>query len=155
MNKTPRVPITLIIPVYNMEDYIDDCLQSLLNQTYNDFETIIIDDGSTDKSVEKILSYKDKFKFRLIKQKNAGLGPTRNVGIKNASRKYVAFLDSDDEIINVYMERLFNVIKSSNPDIINFSYQIDESFLKKVTQYGQDNRSNLASYYFKRSLRKF
>ena len=54
MNKTPRVPITLIIPVYNMEDYIDDCLQSLLNQTYNDFETIIIDDGSTDKSVEKI-----------------------------------------------------------------------------------------------------
>ena len=147
MNKTPRVPITLVIPVYNMEDYIDDCLQSLLNQTYNDFETIIIDDGSTDKSVEKILSYKNKFKFRLIKQKNAGLGPTRNVGIKNALRKYVAFLDSDDEISKVYMESLFNIIKSSNFDVINFPYIHDDEYLGRTIHGNKKKPSNFAALY--------
>ena len=147
-----RIPITLIIPVYNMQDYIEDCLQSLVNQTYKNFETVIIDDGSNDKSVEKILSFKDKLKFKLIKQKNAGLGPARNKGIKNASRKYVAFLDSDDEISHFYMEKLFNVIKSSNPDIINFSYIVDETFLSKRTQHGMHNKSTSPFHYFKNIL---
>ena len=152
MQKSNFIPITLIIPVYNMQDYIEDCLQSLVSQTYKNFETVIIDDGSNDKSVEKILSFKDKLKFKLIKQKNAGLGPARNKGIKNASGKYVAFLDSDDEISHFYMEKLFKVIKSSNPDIINFSYIVDDNFLSEKTQHGMLNKSTSSSYYFKNIL---
>ena len=122
MQKSNFIPITLIIPVYNMQDYIEDCLQSLVNQTYKNFETVIIDDGSNDKSVEKILSFKDKLKFKLIKQKNAGLGPARNKGIKNASGKYVAFLDSDDEISHFYMEKLFYATKNKDYDLVGFDH---------------------------------
>ena len=73
INESIPIPISIIIPVYNMQDYVSDCLQSLVNQTYKNFETIIIDDGSTDNSIEKILAFKDKLKFKLIKQKNIHL----------------------------------------------------------------------------------
>ncbi|MBZ4664696.1 MAG: glycosyl transferase family 2 [Caloramator sp.] len=89
--------VSVIIPMYNVEKYISDTLESVLNQTYKNLEIIIIDDGSTDKSVDIVTSFKDKFNnIQYIYQKNSGVSSARNKGIYNAKGEYIAFLDSDD-----------------------------------------------------------
>lgn len=88
--------ISIIIPVYNTEKYIERCLDSVLQQTYENKEIIVINDGSTDKSEDKINKYKDKIKY--IKKENSGLSDTRNLGIEKATGKYIMFIDSDDYI---------------------------------------------------------
>jgi len=87
--------ISIIIPTYNREDCVRQSLDSALAQTFRDFELIVVDDGSSDGTVEILKSYGDK--IRLICQKNAGAGAARNTGIRAAQGKYVAFLDSDDQ----------------------------------------------------------
>ena len=89
--------ISVIIPVYNVENYIEKCLNSIVNQTYNNLEIIIIDDGSTDNSIaiaEKIAE-NDK-RIRIISQVNQGVSSARNLGLDNASGEYILFIDSDD-----------------------------------------------------------
>ena len=89
--------ISLIIPVYNTSKYLKVCIESLLNQTFKDFEMILVDDGSTDNSVEIIKEYqKQDSRIRLIKENHNGVGNARNVGLVHAQGKYVQFLDSDD-----------------------------------------------------------
>ena len=89
--------VSVIIPVYNVEKYIDKCIMSVLNQSYSDFEIILIDDGSTDNSSEKCeLWEKVDSRIKFVKKKNEGLGPTRNLGVNLSRNKYVTFLDSDD-----------------------------------------------------------
>ncbi len=96
------INISIIIPVYNCEKYIDQCINSVLSQTIEEKEIICIDDGSKDHSAERILqlSRKDK-RIRLLQQENQGPGVARNLGIKSARGKYIAFLDADD----YYLER--------------------------------------------------
>ncbi len=93
--------ISIIIPCYNGEKYIDKCLQSVLNQTYKKLEVIVVNDGSTDNSEEKILSYKEKFeeegmKFIYIKQENKGVSAAVNLGLKKFTGEYLCQPDSDD-----------------------------------------------------------
>ena len=91
------VDISLIIPVYNVESYLERCLSSVENQTFENFEVIIVNDGSTDGSLQIIQKFLNRnVNFKLIDQENKGLGEARNVGIKNSCGRYVAFLDSDD-----------------------------------------------------------
>lgn len=86
---------SVIIPLYNKEKYIEDTLRSVLNQTFQDFEIIIINDGSTDKSLDEVVKFNDD-RITIFKQKNAGVSVARNKGIELAKSKYIALLDADD-----------------------------------------------------------
>ena len=93
-----QLTVSVIIPVYNVQQYLAECLQSVCDQTYRSFEVICINDGSTDRSVEILEAFKSKMgaKCRIINKKNEGLGPARNTGIEASTGYYVYFLDSDD-----------------------------------------------------------
>lgn len=108
--------VSVIMPVYNGEKYIAEAIESILNQTFQDFELLIINDCSTDETVSIINLYGDK-KIRLIhNDTNLGLARVRNVGIKNAQGKYIAWLDSDDISLNTRLEKQVNLLEN-NPAI--------------------------------------
>ena len=91
--------VSIIIPVYNVENYLPKCLESVLGQTYADLEIICVDDGTPDRSAAVILSYAEKDRrINLISQENQGLSGARNTGIRSATGKYIIFLDGDDWI---------------------------------------------------------
>lgn len=107
---------TVVIPLYNKEDYIVKSVQSVLNQTFIDFELLVIDDGSSDSSLKKLQGISD-LRLRIIKKKNGGVSSARNFGINHARGKYVAFLDADDEYEENYLrevELLFNRFPESS-----------------------------------------
>lgn len=106
---------SIIIPVYNVEEYIIKCIESVLNQTYKDYEIIVVNDGTKDQSIEKI---KD-FPVKIINQENQGLSEARNTGIKNAKGEYLIFLDSDDYINKELLQKV-NESTKNNPDIVRY-----------------------------------
>lgn len=117
---------SIIIPVYNVEKYLEKCLDSLSNQTYKDYETIIVNDGTTDNSQEIIDKYKDKLpNCKAYIKENGGLSDARNFGIEKASGDYLFFLDSDDYIDENLLEVLKeNIEEYNNPQIIRFPKKI-------------------------------
>lgn len=112
--------ISIIIPVYNSEKYIRRCLNSILNQTFQDFEIILIDDNSKDNSLKIICeiekTYKDKIKI-LKNDKNIGAGASRNKGLKIASGEYITFIDSDDYIEKNTLKRMYESCVNTDSDI--------------------------------------
>ena len=130
-SKNPKV--SLIIPVYNVEDYLEKALLSVENQTMENIEVIIVNDGSTDGS-SKII---DKFcvrntNFIVIDQKNKGLSAARNVGLNVSKGKYIAFMDSDDYIEPNFIECLYSAAVKNDADIVccNFNYYFPEKNMK-------------------------
>lgn len=111
--------ISLIVPIYNVERYLAECLDSIAQQTYRDFEVILVDDASTDDSMRIAEQYADKDdRFQIIHHaENRGLAAARNTGIANAHGEYIAFADSDDWITNDYLEKLFEMLTQHNADI--------------------------------------
>ena len=105
--------ISIIVPIYNVEKYINKCIESIINQTYKNLEIILVDDGSPDDCPTICDEYKEKDdRIIVIHKKNGGLSDARNVGIENASGKYICFVDSDDYIEYNYVEVLYsNIIK--------------------------------------------
>lgn len=120
--------VSIIIPVYNAENYIEKCLDSILQQEYDNKEIIVINDGSTDKSEEIISRYFEKIKY--IKKENSGLSDTRNVGIEIATGKYLMFVDADDYIELDLLKKLKPYIEQ-NIDLIKYK-------AKKVDENGKD-----------------
>lgn len=120
--------VSIIIPAYNAEKYIERCLKSVFAQKYENKEIIVINDGSTDKTEEKISKYINKIKY--IKKKNGGLSETRNVGIEKATGKYIMFIDADDYIEK---ELLKNLKPYIDEDIDMIKYKA-----KKVTEKGEE-----------------
>ncbi len=122
-----KIPVlfSVIIPLYNKQNYIKRTIESVLNQTIKDFEILIIDDGSTDDSVNIVASITDG-RVRLIRQRNRGVSAARNNGIKNATGKYVCFLDADDIWADDFLE-VSNKLFNEFPDIgvACPSYQVD------------------------------
>ena len=112
---------SIIIPVYNTEKYIDECLTSLLNQTYSNFEIIIVDDGSNDSSYSICKKYQRKDnRIKLYKQKNSGVSSARNLGITKCNGEYILFVDSDDYLSYNALE---NIVKyTDNDTLISFGY---------------------------------
>lgn len=104
--------VSVIIPLYNVEDYISDCLLSFENQSYKNFEIIIIDDGSIDNSLEVVKNYKNqsKMNIKIIRQENQGVSAARNVGIENSNGEYICFVDSDDMVSSKYLQYLLENI---------------------------------------------
>lgn len=107
--------ISVIIPVYNVEKYLVKCLNSVLNQSYNLIEVILINDGSTDKSLSICEEYRQKDKrIHILSQINKGPSEARNAGIKIAKGLYFIFIDSDDTIPKEFIEKLYKVLKKGN-----------------------------------------
>ena len=106
--------VSVIIPVYNVEDFIGECINSVLNQTYKNIEVILVDDGSTDGSGEICNTYSDE-RITVIHQENKGLAEARNVGIAAANGEYIYFIDSDDYISKTLIENLLmSIVKTGS-----------------------------------------
>lgn len=112
---------SIIVPVYNTEKYLDRSIKSILNQTYQNYEIIAVDDGSTDNSEKLLHKYERDNRFRLIRQANHGLSYSRNVGIQEATGDYIIFLDSDDYLDICLLEKLNESI--TDEEMIKFSYK--------------------------------
>ncbi len=111
--------VSVIVPVYNVCDYLKNCLESIIKQTYNDLEIIIIDDGSTDTSGEICDEYQKKDKrIQVIHTDNRGLSIARNTGIEISQGKYICFVDSDDFISKYYVEEMLKVAIKTDSDIV-------------------------------------
>lgn len=136
MQNTAPLPISIIIPIYNVELYIEQCLDSVNKQNYQDYEVILVNDGSTDRSVEKVEQFiKDKTdKFKLFHKENGGLSDARNFGLLKASGDFVLFLDSDDYISPETLFIANNAAQTSQSDIICFA-------ITEVTEEGEKIRS--------------
>lgn len=135
--------ISIIVPIYNVEKYIENCLKSIVNQDYADFELILVDDGSTDKSVEIANNYlKDKkVNYRIINKENGGLASARNAGLKVAKGEYISFIDSDDCISNDYYLCLLKEIENKDFDFSFCNFQ----FIKTQV-IESDNNDNTKSF---------
>lgn len=114
-----EILVSVLVAVYNMRDTIDRCIQSLLNQTLKNIEIIIVDDGSTDSSGDICDQYAQKDnRLKVIHQKNMGLSLSREVGVKNASGKYISFVDSDDWCELDMCEKLYEKAEKSSADLV-------------------------------------
>lgn len=117
--------ISIIVPVYNVEPYIDDCLASIARQSRSDFELIIVNDGSTDRSMERVNHWLGEFtSAHIIEQPNGGLSSARNAGLQVASKEFVVFLDSDDELTPDAIEILCALLEYQQPDMVLFSASV-------------------------------
>lgn len=118
MKKYLNNTISIIIPVYNVEKYLTQCLESVTNQTYRDLEILLIDDGSTDLSGKICDDYSKKdSRIKVIHQANSGISAARNTGIKLANGEFICFIDSDDYVDLDFCNKLLNVLKNTNSDI--------------------------------------
>ena len=133
------VKISIIIPVYNVEKYLRECLDSILNQTFQDFEIICVDDGSTDKSLEILQEYKRKDdRFVILQQRHSGAGSARNNGIRLAEGKYIQFLDSDDYFEPTLLEEMYNHAEKFDADLtVCSSRKVDDE--GNITETGSPN----------------
>lgn len=142
---------SIIIPVYNVEKYIKRCLDSVFNQTFKDYEVIVVNDGTEDKSMELIKDYPVK----IINQKNKGLSAARNAGVKKATGEYLIFIDSDDWIEEELLKEL-NESLTNLPDLVRFQIQevFEDNTKKKYLEQpfngksGEEAFSLITKYHF-------
>lgn len=128
--------VSVVLPIYNVEKYLDRCINSVVNQTYKDLEIILIDDGSPDGCPERCDDWAKKDKrIRVIHRNNAGLGYARNTGIENASGEYICFFDSDDYIVRDTIEKAYSVAKKNNSDMVLFGHYDVNAQGKTVRTY--------------------
>ena len=116
--------ISVIVPIYNVEKYLKNCIESVINQSFSDFELILVDDGSKDKSGEICDKYSENDKrIKVIHKENGGLVSARQAGIRLAEGEYIFNLDGDDSIESDTFETVYEIIKNTGADIISFSYR--------------------------------
>ena len=135
--------ISIIVPVYNVEQYLGKCLDSIINQTYKNIEIILINDGSTDNSLEICNYYKEKdSRIIVINKENGGQSSARNSGLKVSTGNYIMFVDSDDKINLRCCELLIDTILKNNSDIVIGDSSSDEKEIDKDLQF-DDNKVEL------------
>ena len=152
-----RPKVSIIVPVYNVEKYLIRCLDSLVSQSFNDIEIIAINDGSIDNSYEILKEYsKSDSRIKVINKKNEGLSQTRNLGIEISKGQYITFVDSDDWIDNLFIEKLYKRISEGSNDIAICSYirEYENRSLPKVLDIPNEclDNSVLASRYIYRRI---
>ena len=131
MKKNPK--ISIIVPVYNVEQYLPRCIDSILNQSFADFELLLIDDGSRDKSGAICDEYAAKdSRIRVFHKENGGVSSARNLGLDNACGEWLAFVDSDDIIKENYLKHMVDRIKCSNQLIMSCSDYIDNTAFRRM-----------------------
>ena len=118
------VKISIVLPVYNVANYLRKCLDSLVNQTFEDFEVICVNDGSTDLSLGILEGYSlTDSRFKIITQENQGLSGARNTGIQHVQGDYILFVDSDDWLEETALEQLYEHVEGFNSDITMFKFK--------------------------------
>ena len=130
--------ISIIVPVYKAEKYLHKCVDSLLEQTFTDFEILLVDDGSPDKSGEICDEYAEKdSRIRVFHKENGGVSSARNLALDNAKGEFVMFLDSDDWLDNVCLDVCINTINDNVLDVLQFGfmYVYDTYQVSKVKRY--------------------
>ena len=117
--------VSIIVPVYNMENYLKKCMDSLVNQTLKDIEIIVVNDGSTDNSLNILKEYEKEYPklIKIIDQENGGISVARNNGIEIATGKYIGFVDSDDFVKIDMFEKLYKKIEETKSDIVVCDYE--------------------------------
>lgn len=139
------IKYSFIVPVYNTEKYLKKCLDSLVNQTYKDFEIIVVNDGSTDKSSNIISKYQKKYKnIIVINKENEGLSMARNRGVQKSSGKYIIFVDSDDYVSNKLLEEVDKKIDDS--DILRFQIATEDEDYTKINEYHEEEFESMRGY---------
>ena len=117
--------ISIIVPIYNGDKYLERCINSLINQTYLNLELIFINDGSIDNSLFILEKYKKTDKrIKIIDKKNTGVSDSRNIGIKKSSGKYICFCDCDDIYESNYIEKMYNIMIKYSVDIVKCNYKV-------------------------------
>lgn len=137
--------ISIIIPVYNVIDYIERCLESVINQTFSDIEIIIVNDGSTDQSLLVVNRFaKADKRIRVITKENEGLAMARYTGVQSATSPYIYHLDGDDYIESSLLEEVYSEIINKEADILLFNFQYDYSnYSKPSVKYPHNEYSNI------------
>lgn len=142
-----NIILSIIIPVYNVEKYIDDCLRNLIKSTSSNFEIILVDDGSTDNSGRICDFYQSKdSRIRSLHKENGGLSSARNYGMKFAKGKWFSFVDSDDVVAENYVDHLLRIIVTEeNVDILMFKYTKFNDGEKIIRKANQNNNLSKVS----------
>ncbi len=149
MNK-PK--ISIIVPVFNTEKYLKLCLNSILNQSYQNLEIICINDGSTDNSAEILKTYSNKDqRIKVFTQENSGLSAARNLGLAKSTGDYVTFVDSDDEIESEMINTMINNLQNTNSDLAVCSFK--ETFPNNKTKHFNNNHPQQRVLSTKEALR--
>ncbi len=139
--------VSVIVPVYNSQNSLRKCLDSLLNQKLQDIEIICVNDGSTDNSLKILEEYAQKdFRIRILNQKNSGAGTARNMGIKNARGQYISFVDSDDFVSPAIYIFTIPMAEKFDADCIQYDYKILDEYQKLIKKVYQKNE------YLKRNI---
>lgn len=132
--------ISVIVPVYNIEKYVDRCVESIVNQTYKNLEIILVDDGSSDRSACICDQWKERdTRIKVIHKRNGGLSDARNRGIKSAKGNYYSFVDGDDMLDSQMIEKLYNALISANADVSMCRMEKIEQFKRYATREFLDN----------------
>jgi len=134
------IKVSVIIPVYNVEDYIDKCLNSIINQTLKEIEIIVVNDGSPDNSQKIIDKYVKKYpdKVKSFIKKNGGQGSARNLGLEKATGKYISFVDSDDWLDEDALEKMYKKAIEEDSDIVicdMIDHYIEKDIYYNCTKY--------------------
>lgn len=140
--------VSIIIPVYNSEEYLEECINSLLNQQFDDFEIILIDDGSTDKSPDIGKRYAKKYSeiFCLVQEQNCGQSVARNIGLDQASKDYIYFLDSDDKIAPYRLKKILKLAEKKDLEAVFFdgiNYSSDSKLINQKDRSGRPLKDQL------------
>lgn len=147
MKKDSSFKISIIVPVYNVEKYIHECVNSILKQTYQNYELILVDDGSTDQCVQICDEYQRKDgRVRVIHKKNGGLSDARNFGIEVATGDYISFVDSDDIISQNYIEIMLSAVLKYDADIVQGTLTREQSELNAVSNQNVETFTGEEAY---------
>ena len=151
--------ITIVIPVYNVEKYLDRCINSVINQTYSNLEIILVDDGSTDSCPKICDEYEKKDKrIKVIHKENEGVSSARNIGLKNATGNYITFVDSDDTITEDYIKVILENLNSEEILIFNYilkknkNTRVNYCNLNKITGIDDELINSLIRYHLLNSV---
>lgn len=140
--KIPK--ISIIIPVFNVEKYLNECIDSVIKQTLDEIEIIVVNDGSTDASIKIIEEYRDKLNnVKIIDKKNEGVSIARNIGIDNSTGEYLMFLDSDDYLEPDMCEIMYNIAKENNADVAECSIRKFNEILGEESFISHDMKNDI------------
>ena len=148
------ITFSIIMPCYNLEAIVHRTIESVMKQTYKNFELIIIDDGSTDNTLKVLKGYeKQDNRIKVFSKENGGVFSARNFGITKASGEYIQFLDGDDLIESILLDKAINILNLTSADMFSFGYKkINENLDYVIKRYSfkRSNKSTFSGYNFQR-----
>lgn len=136
--------ISVLIPMYNTENYIERCIQSILEQSFSDYEIVVVDDGSKDNSAKIVSNFAEKnHKIKLIKVVNSGVSKARQHALDNANGEYILFVDSDDWIESTMLQEMYEVCRSEDRDGACCGWSKDSGSMNAITLPGEENEASV------------